>query len=127
MSIISLLVFPLHIPADSSLPLIAFVTDSHPVDLNAPTEPAAELPALQPLPQLAKGALAQIVEVATNSDDANRLKALGICIGRSVQLLQAGDPLIVRVLGSRVGIASRLAESVIVRTTCKSQVAGSAK
>jgi Fe2+ transport system protein FeoA len=43
-----------------------------------------------------------------------RLKALGICIGRQVELVKRGDPLIVRVYGSRLGISARLANRVLV-------------
>jgi len=39
---------------------------------------------------------------------------MGICVGRQVQLVQAGDPLIVRVLGTRVGLSARLAAGVVV-------------
>jgi Fe2+ transport system protein FeoA len=42
------------------------------------------------------------------------LKSLGICVGRRVQLAKVGDPLIVRVLGTRVGLSARLAECVVV-------------
>ncbi len=44
----------------------------------------------------------------------DRLKALGICIGRQVELVKRGDPLIVRVYGSRLGISARLANRVLV-------------
>ncbi len=41
---------------------------------------------------------------------------MGICIGRRVQLIKKGDPMIVRVLGSRLGISARLGHRVIVST-----------
>jgi Fe2+ transport system protein FeoA len=43
-----------------------------------------------------------------------RLKALGVCVGRRIELLKAGDPLILRVLGARVGLSARLAAKVYV-------------
>ena len=49
-------------------------------------------------------------------DDSARLMVLGICIGRRVQLIKRGDPMIVRVLGSRLGLSARLAHRVIVAT-----------
>jgi Fe2+ transport system protein FeoA len=61
---------------------------------------------------LAPQAEARITAIAADGDDAVRLKALGLCVGRRVQLIQTGDPLIVRVLGARVGLSSRLAEVV---------------
>lgn len=55
--------------------------------------------------------------------DMLRLKTLGICVGRQVEMVKVGDPLIVRVFGSRLGLASRLAARVWVegcagRCTC---------
>jgi len=67
-----------------------------------------------PLSQLDAGALARVVSVDSDDDDAIRLKSLGICIGRRVQLAKIGDPLIVRVLGTRVGLSARLARCVVV-------------
>jgi Fe2+ transport system protein FeoA len=64
---------------------------------------------------LGDGVLAQVIDVAAEADDAVRLKSLGVCIGRRVQLVKGGDPLIVRVLGARVGLSARLAAGVVVR------------
>ena len=52
--------------------------------------------------------------IETEDDSMDRLKALGICVGRQVELVKRGDPLIVRVYGSRLGISSRLANRVLV-------------
>lgn len=67
------------------------------------------------LPELPCDGVARVVEVAVESDDAARLKQLGICVDRKVQLVKAGDPLIVRVLGTRVGLSARLANAVRVQ------------
>ena len=40
---------------------------------------------------------------------------MGICIGRRIEVLQIGDPLIVKVSGANVGIARRLAIGIEVR------------
>lgn len=66
------------------------------------------------LPELRRDAVARIVELQVENEDATRLKALGLCAGRQVQLLRSGDPLIVRILGTRVGLSARLAEKVLV-------------
>ena len=66
------------------------------------------------LSDLASGALAQVADVTVESGDAIRLKSLGICVGRRVQLVKSGDPLVVRVLGARVGLSARLAAGVSV-------------
>lgn len=81
-----------------------------------PLDPVA-LPTVQlSLATLPAGRVARVVSVEGPSDDAVRLKSLGICVGRQVQLMQSGDPLIVRVLGARVGLARRLAAEVLVET-----------
>jgi Fe2+ transport system protein FeoA len=58
---------------------------------------------------------ARIIRVAAGSEDASRLMALGICIGRQVQVVKQGDPLIVSVVGARVGLSARLASAVTVQ------------
>jgi Fe2+ transport system protein FeoA len=66
---------------------------------------------LSDLPENGQG---RVLDVVAESDDAIRLKSLGICIGRRVQAVKAGDPLIVRVMGARVGLSARLAATVVV-------------
>jgi Fe2+ transport system protein FeoA len=68
----------------------------------------------QPLSSFPPQCLARITSVHMDHDDALRLKALGLCVGRRVELVQAGDPLIVSVLGARVGLAARLAAGISV-------------
>lgn len=60
------------------------------------------------------GGEGRVVRVDVEPADAARLKALGICVGRRVQVVQAGDPLIVRVVGARVGLSAQLAAGVFV-------------
>jgi Fe2+ transport system protein FeoA len=43
-----------------------------------------------------------------------RLQAMGLCDGRRVELVRSGDPLIVRVMGTRIGISRRLARQINV-------------
>ncbi len=73
--------------------------------------PANTMDAL-PLSELAPATVARIEELQVYSEDATRLRAMGICVGRQVQLMRAGDPLILRVLGARVGVSARLAAGV---------------
>lgn len=47
-------------------------------------------------------------------DDVARLKAMGVCLGRRVEVLQTGDPLIVRAFGSRIGVSARIAKHVFL-------------
>jgi Fe2+ transport system protein FeoA len=59
-----------------------------------------------------------VIAIKAASDDAARLKTLGVCVGRKVELVKPGDPLILRVLGSRLGLSARLAAQVIVSGSC---------
>lgn len=59
---------------------------------------------------------ARIVEVSAGAADATRLMALGVCVGRQVEIIKAGEPLIVSVVGARVGLSARLAACVLVQT-----------
>lgn len=67
------------------------------------------------LHQLAPKLCGQVQTIEADDEDADRLKAMGVCIGRRVEVLTRGDPLILRVLGSRIGVSSRLAQRVIVQ------------
>jgi Fe2+ transport system protein FeoA len=69
-------------------------------------------PRMIPLRQLPPGVCATVRAIETDDADARRLKTLGLCAGRQVEVIQAGDPMIVRVFGSRLGLAARLAERV---------------
>ena len=65
------------------------------------------------LDQLKMGQVGLIVEMnEPDQEPADRLKALGLCVGRRIELLKAGNPMILRVLGSRIGLANRLAKRI---------------
>jgi Fe2+ transport system protein FeoA len=55
-----------------------------------------------------------VVEVEAPDDELERLMAMGVCGGRTVELVQLGDPLILKVYGTRVGVSARLAAKVRV-------------
>lgn len=40
---------------------------------------------------------------------------MGVCLGRRLHVIKAGDPMIVSVMGTRLGIAGRLARHVFLR------------
>jgi len=71
------------------------------------------------LPQATTDCPVRVTSVTGDCDDVSRLQAMGVCVGRRVMLVQAGDPLIVRVAGTRIGISARLAEQVIVSALCE--------
>jgi ferrous iron transport protein A len=60
------------------------------------------------------GVAARILAVEADPADQDRLECLGLCVGRTIEVVQAGDPMIVRVLGTRIGIAAVLAAAVLV-------------
>lgn len=82
-----------------------------------PAEPTV-LPISSALPLCTQpaGAHMRIVRVDADCQDATRLKALGVCIGRRLLVLKAGDPMIIRVVGARVGLSARLAAAVWVES-----------
>lgn len=53
-------------------------------------------------------------EVLAPDDELERLMSMGVCEGRTIELIMRGDPLILKVFGSRVGVSARLAERVMV-------------
>lgn len=59
-------------------------------------------------------ACAVVRAIATDDEEMQRLKTLGVCLGRRVELVKLGDPLILKVFGSRLGISATLAANVQV-------------
>lgn len=68
----------------------------------------------RPLDRLEPGRCGTVREVQAGDDETDRLKAMGVCEGRKVMVVRNGDPLILRVLGSRIGVSARLASRVLV-------------
>ncbi len=66
------------------------------------------------LTRLLPGRCGTVIAVHSTADEAQRLQVMGICNGRTVMLVRRGDPLILRVLGSRIGVSARLAANVEV-------------
>jgi Fe2+ transport system protein FeoA len=57
---------------------------------------------------------AVVRSIETDDEETQRLKTLGVCVGRRVELVKGGDPLILRVFGSRLGLSAALASRVRV-------------
>jgi Fe2+ transport system protein FeoA len=55
-----------------------------------------------------------VAAVQAGEEEIDRLKSMGVCVGRRLMLIRPGDPMIVKVLGSRIGISARLARQVRV-------------
>jgi len=75
------------------------------------------------LDELAVGRCGHVVGIQCEPDAANRLAGMGVCIGRMVQLVQRGDPMILRAFGSRIGLSYRLGRCVQVRPCRESECA----
>ena len=71
-------------------------------------------PATVRLDELPPRICAVVHSVATDDEDTLRLKTLGVCVGRRVELVRAGDPLILKIFGSRLGLSAELARRVRV-------------
>lgn len=97
-------------PARPEILMIAAIEPA-PTPVRRPSEEAPQLVLLSDLPA---GSYARVAQVSAHSDDLRRLQALGVCVGRCVQLVKAGDPMIICVVGARVGLSARLAAEVRV-------------
>ena len=53
-------------------------------------------------------------KIESDDEETQRLKMLGVCTGRRVELVRGGDQLILKVFGSRLGLAAALAARVCV-------------
>lgn len=67
-----------------------------------------------PLNRLSLGQCAVVHHVDLDEDSDKRLRTLGICPGRRVWMVRRGDPMVVKVMGTRIGLAAALAQGVTV-------------
>jgi Fe2+ transport system protein FeoA len=73
-----------------------------------PMDSGGPLP--RPLTDLPEGTTGRVVSLDVRDEvDLQRLEIMGLCEGRTVEVVKRGDPMIVRVLGTRIGIAAELA------------------
>lgn len=82
----------------------------HPTGQALPGEPIVGL-----LSALPVGGCGRVVSVDVAAVDLERLEVMGLCAGRLVCVIKEGDPMIVRVLGTRIGLAAALAARVHLR------------
>ena len=69
---------------------------------------------LVPLNDLIQGQCGLIRHLDLANNDDKRLRTLGICPGRRVWLVRRGDPMVLKVMGTRIGLAGELAQRVTV-------------
>ena len=65
--------------------------------------------------RLAAGDCGLICHIDGDHEDIERLKTMVVCLGRRLQMVRSGDPMIVSVMGTRLGIASRLSRHVFLK------------
>lgn len=66
------------------------------------------------LDELPPRVCAVVRSVSTDDEETQRLKTLGVCIGRRLEIARTGDPLILKIFGSRLGLSAELAQRVQV-------------
>ncbi len=71
-------------------------------------------PTHQHLNDLPSGTRAVVERIDANDDAMQRLMAMGLCVGREIEVVRQGNPLIIRILGARIGVSNRLARHVVV-------------
>lgn len=64
------------------------------------------------LDELPPKTCAVVRRIETDGEEVQRLKSLGLCIGRQIEVVKTGDPLIVKIFGSRIGLSASLARCV---------------
>ena len=87
------------------------------VDETVSDTPSRSYHAPQKLNELSAGTRARVCSIESRDAAMQRFMAMGLCVGREVEVVRQGNPLIVRLLRARVGVSGRVAEHVIVEPT----------
>ena len=66
----------------------------------------------QRLDELPPRTCAVVRRIETDGEEVQRLKSLGLCVGRQIEVIKSGDPLIIKIFGSRIGLSASLAARV---------------
>lgn len=67
------------------------------------------------LSDLPAGTVCRVDAVSLEPEHTARMAGLGISPGRQVRIVRAGEPLVVQVYGSRIGLARALARHILVK------------
>lgn len=68
---------------------------------------------------LSAGQTAVVESVVGGADDVHRLREIGLRDGATVQMLQPGNPCLVRLGSQKLGLRSEALSTVLVRTECR--------
>lgn len=60
------------------------------------------------------GDVCRVESVVAESEHAARMAGLGVSVGRQLRIVRAGEPIVVQVYGSRIGLARAIASQVNV-------------
>lgn len=80
---------------------------------------------LMRLQELAPRQCAIVRGIDGPDEDLQRLMSMGVCAGRIVEIIQRGDPLILQVYGTRIGLSARLALRILVEPCVSEPLAAS--
>ena len=69
------------------------------------------------LDQMKAGARCTVENIESDEIAMQRLMAMGLCVGRELEIIRHGNPLIVELLGARIGVSARVARHIIVGPT----------
>ncbi len=68
---------------------------------------------MKPLSSTSQGTVV-CSRVEGDGPEVTRLKRMGVCRGRTMEVVRAGDPMILCVAGTRIGVSKMLARAVFV-------------
>ncbi len=94
-------------PVPSSLPVISASV--------APAEPLLALAQPCSLAQCLPGSRATVLGLDCNSDDACRLRALGLCEGTAVSVIDSRHAMVLDVRGTRLALGAALTSGITVQ------------
>jgi Fe2+ transport system protein FeoA len=84
--------------------------------LMSPRSTSAPRPLRRRLDELTAGTRAVVQHIESEDAAMQQLKAMGLCVGRHIEVIRQGNPLIIRLLGARVGVSGRLARHIHVES-----------
>jgi Fe2+ transport system protein FeoA len=78
-------------------------------------EGACAQPGICPLSRVRSGTVVCIKQLAASADVMSRLREMGFCEEQQIKLIRREGNLICQVCNARLGISSKLAESILVQ------------
>ena len=60
------------------------------------------------------GEICRVESVTASAEHAARMAGLGVSVGRELRIVRSGEPVVVQVYGSRIGLAKAIAGQINV-------------